>query len=126
MILLRKNQANKIVVTLSELANPSLPNNWLFVFQKEQSKGEYTYKIQLTDVSVNTDRYNEFSLTLPTDLDIPKVGDYMYSVYQMPDELSTDETEGELVERGKMRLKDAETVVPTFEADTNTPIYAAQ
>lgn len=126
MILLWKNQANKIVVTLSELANPSLPNNWLFVFQKEQSKGEYTYKIQLTDVSVNTERYNEFELTLPTDIDIPKAGDYMYSVYQMPDGTSTDETEGELVERGKMRLKEAKEATPTFEADTNTPIYAAQ
>lgn len=125
MLLLRKATSNRIVVTLHELRSESLPNNWLFVFSLDQSLGdaEYTYRIQLTDVSTNPDDYNQFTLVEGVDLTIPLTGDYLYKVYQMPDAVSLDETQGVLVETGKMKLTDVADEIPTYLVASNTSIY---
>lgn len=106
MILLRKNQLNKIAVTLSELKNDLIPSNWLFVFHLEQSQGddEYVYRLQLPDLNVTDNRYNYFELTEGTDVTFALEGFYQYYCYQMPDAISTDENDGQLVEVGKMLL----------------------
>lgn len=125
MILLRQSQTNKITVTLNELKSVNLPDYWLFVFTNEQSK-TYEYALQLTDESVSTDRYNYFTLIEGTDVTFKFLGDYEYNVYQMPNNVSTDKTDGLLVETGKMRLiKATETEIPTFIVDTNTNIHDA-
>ena len=123
MILLRQDQSNKITVTLNELKNENLPNNWLFVFDNAQSD-TYQYKIQLVDESLSTDRYNLFTLIEGTDLNFTFLGDYSYYVFQMPNEVSTDPDDGQLVETGIMRLiESTETVIPTYIVDSNTNIY---
>ena len=122
MILLRKSQSNTIALTLSELANPNDPNNWLFVFTKEQSDA-YTYAVQLVDVSVSPNSYNLFTLIEGNDITFEFLGDYSYICYQMPDNISIDPTDGLEVERGKMRLLDTEVLIPTFTSTSNNNIY---
>ena len=122
MILLNKDQSNQIALTLSELANPSLANNWLFRFILEQDKS-YEYLSFLTDENANIERFNLFTLVEPTDIDFKFKGDYAYYIYQMPDTNDTDYLRGELVEEGKMRLLNIITPTPTFTPTTTTPIY---
>lgn len=124
MILLQQGQLNKIAVTLSELKSDLLPNNWLFVFYYEQSQGDeqYSKRAQLPDLSVSTVRYNYFELTEGVDITFDKTGDYEYFVYQMPNDTSTDESIGELVETGKMTLKGAQDVQYTYNVPSNTYI----
>jgi len=124
MILLQQNQLNRIAVTLSELKSDLLPNNWLFVFYYEQSQGDeqYSKRAQLPDLSVSTVRYNYFELTEGVDITFDKTGDYEYFVYQMPNDTSTDESIGELVETGKMTLKGAKDVQYTYNVPSNTYI----
>jgi hypothetical protein len=95
-----KGQTSRLVVTLSELANPENPNNWLFVFKKDQ--GAQVYKTYLTDVSPSPQNYNEFEFD-ETDLNM-MTGDYMYKAYQMPNGGSEDESEGLEVEIGKAKV----------------------
>lgn len=121
MIYLLQNQPKLVSLTLSELANPSDPSNWLFVFELEQNDG-YTYKKQFTDISAYPESYNRFLITPGTDIVFEIEGDYKYSVYQMPDAISTDETLGLLVESGKMRLESIETELPTYTVNTDAKI----
>jgi len=124
MILLQQNQLNRIAVTLSELKSELLPSNWLFVFYYEQSQGDeqYSKRAQLPDLSVSTKRYNYFELTEGVDVTFDKVGDYEYFVYQMPNDTSTDESLGELVETGKMKLIGVEDVNHVYNIPSNTYI----
>lgn len=124
MILLQQNQLNRIAVTLSELKSELLPNNWLFVFYYEQSQGDeqYSKRAQLPDISVSTARYNYFELTEGVDITFEKTGDYEYFVYQMPNDTSTDESIGEIVETGKMTLKGAQDVQYAYNVPSNTYI----
>jgi len=122
MIQLTKDQSNTIALTLSELANESLPNNWLFRFQLVQSKTTYEYLGFLVADS-NSERYNQFTLVEPDDFNFRSKGDYLYEVYQMPDTDDTDFTRGTLVENGMMRLSDAVVVTPTFTPNTEANIY---
>lgn len=125
MIVLQKSQVNTIAVTLTELKDEALPDFWLFVFSLDQSQGDedYTYRLQLTDTSTATNRYNLFTLEEGVDVTFTLEGDYKYQVYQMPDGVSTDETEGVLVETGKMRLLGADEVDSIYSVSTNTSIY---
>jgi hypothetical protein len=122
MLLIQKTTTNTLTVTLNEKATTSLPYNWLFVFELEQSD-VYTYPVYLTDTSLYPERYNEFSLEEGVDVTFKYTGDYKYQVYQMPDGGSTDTSLGRLVETGKARVKETSTPVPTFEATTTTDIY---
>jgi len=124
MILLQQGQLNKIAVTLSELKSDLLPNNWLFVFYYEQSQGDeqYSKRVQLPDLSVSTNRYNYFELTEGSDITFDITGDYEYFVYQMPNDTSIDESLGELVETGKMKLVGAEDVNYVYNVPSNTYI----
>tara|TARA_R110000868_G_scaffold279203_1_gene539268 strand:- start:16576 stop:16833 length:258 start_codon:yes stop_codon:yes gene_type:complete len=79
--------------------------------------------IFLTDENTNFERFNLFTLDLPTDIVFKFKGDYTYYVYQMPDTNDTDYLRGEQVEFGKMRLLDTVIATPTFTPTTDTPIY---
>ena len=116
-----KGQLNTIVLTLSELANPSVANNWLFVFTQEQNH-EIIGVTFLTDNSIHTDRYNEFELDEPTDVEFPFLGAYQYEVYQMPNTESTDYSNALRVEIGKVLVVDAETTI-SYDAQITNDIY---
>jgi len=110
------------VLTLSELANPLIENNWLFVFTREQNH-EVVTSIQLVDISSFPESFNEFVLDEPTDVEFPSVGDYMYQCYQMPDDISTDYLDGFLVEVGKVRVFDTEETLSVYDAQITNRIY---
>lgn len=120
---MKQDTENQIAVTLSELKSDLLPENWLFRFVLDQDDF-YEYLIYLTDESPAPARYNLFTLIEGVDVDFKFIGDYLYEVYQMPEGDSVDYTLGVKVENGKMRLLEAEIIpIPTFEPNTETPIY---
>lgn len=110
-----------LVLTLSELANPNVANNWLFVFTREQNN-KVIDAIFLDDISNSTDRYNEFLLVEPTDIEFPSLGAYQYEVYQMPDTDSTDYSNALRVEIGKVLVVDTETTI-SYDAQITNDIY---
>ena len=96
---LQKNELNLIVLTLKELQTLDSPY-WLFVFRNEENLINYQ-SILLTDLSTSTERFNEFELTLPTDLDL-KQGDYIYKVYEQTSNSNLDpDLADNLCETGK-------------------------
>lgn len=121
-----KNQQNKFVLTLSELASEELENNWLFIITREQTKEE-VFRGQLPDVSPSPERYNKFEFTEGEgeDIDFQTPGDYEYNCYQMPDDESTDETEGIHVEVGKIRVVESQEIIG-YEASTTGKAYSGQ
>jgi hypothetical protein len=110
-----KGQVNRLVVTLSEVANLENPLNWFFVFTKDQ--GGQVYKTYLEDHSPAYLNYNMFNLDEV--LLGMMTGDYEYRAYQMPNGGSEDESEGLLVETGKARVV-SPTVIPTAYKRTQT------
>lgn len=119
-----KNQANTLILTLSELANPSIPSNWLFVFTRDQNNTIYG-ALQLADISSFTDRYNEFTLTegVNDDIEFPNVGDYQYECYQMPNDTSVNPLDGTIVEVGKVRVFDTEEEIIAYDAQITNKVY---
>lgn len=115
-----KGQVSRLTVTLSELADASLPNIWLFVFKKDQ--GEQTYKVFLEDISEAEESYNQFLINEPLDVDF-MTGDYSYKVYQMPDEDDTDESRGVLVEIGKARIVKNDSATASFRINKERKSY---
>lgn len=115
-----KDQANTLILTLSELASDELPNNWLFLFTDEQTL-EVVGTLYLTDISSYTERYNEFVLIEPTDVEFT-AGDFQYEVFQMPNGGSTDTDLGLLVEIGKVRVVVDEEIV-SYTAQTINKKY---
>lgn len=123
MLLIRKGLPNALVLTLSELASPNLPNNWLFRFVLDQSD-EYEYLLQLNDVAPQgQNQYNLFVLNEGVDVTFQFLGDYLYEVYQMPNSTSTDYTLGHKVEIGKMRVIEMEEARSEFDVNINFKIY---
>jgi hypothetical protein len=116
-----KGQENRLVLTLSELADVDLPNNWLFVFTKDQ--GGEQYKLFLTDVSPFEEVYNQFALTEGSDVTFADNGDYKYEVYQMPDTDDLNQTRGQLVEVGKLRVVPASIERPAYTPNKNKHVY---
>lgn len=118
-----KNQQNKFVLTLSELASEDLPNNWLFVIKREQTNEEI-FRGQLEDVSPSPNRYNKFVFTEGSEgeIDFGLKGDYEYNCYQMPDQESTDEIEGIHVEIGKIRVVETQEII-SYGAETTNKAY---
>ena len=119
-----KNQANTLILTLSELANPSIPSNWLFVFTREQNN-TVAGSLQLVDISAFTDRYNEFTLTegVNDDIEFPNIGDYQYECYQMPDNTSVNPADGTRVEIGKVRVFDTDEEIIAYDAQITNKVY---
>lgn len=84
MLLIKKNQVNTLVVTVSqnaELVNPE----WLFSFTHIFSKDQVRFIA--TDVSVHKTRYDEFIINEGTgvnDVNFPFQGLYTYGIYEQP------------------------------------------
>jgi hypothetical protein len=84
MILLKTNQLNKIVVTVSqnaELANPE----WLFSFTHIFSKRRVT--MILSNISTHRVRYDEFEFIEgqnPGEIAFPYTGQYNYGIWEQP------------------------------------------
>lgn len=86
MLLLNQESQNKIVLSLSQLVTISSPN-YLFSFFHQQKREYFNFYLEAVSSS---DRFDLFSLSLPSDIDLPK-GNYMYTVYESEDTIiSTD------------------------------------
>ena len=114
-------QLNKLAVTLSELKNENLPNNWLFNFVHDQSEKQYFIYLNDQATIEEQERFNLFFLDEGTDLTFDYEGDYHYFVYQMPDGGSFDTDEGQLVEQGIAIVKRDQEIIPEFEPITISP-----
>jgi hypothetical protein len=84
MILLKTNQANTMVVTVSQNATISNPE-WLFSFTHIFSKQQVRFIP--TDISSHRVRYDEFVFVEGTGagkIQFPYEGQYTYGIYQQP------------------------------------------
>jgi len=110
MILLQTATANNITVTLKEKQTLETPY-FLFVFNYE-ADDTIQYAIILSDLSSYTYRYNMFTLNLPTDIDIKTAGDYEYRIFEQTSDSNIDpDLADNLLETGKMRLKETSTTI---------------
>ena len=107
MIHLEKNSTKDISVTLKEKQTLDSP---FFLFEFIHEATETNYTVILDDVSSYTYRSNEFSCTLPTDVDIQEEGDFIYNIYEQEDNVNLDvDNTTSLLETGKMRVKTEDT-----------------
>jgi len=120
-LIIDKGVANELCVTLSELMDEDIAQNWLFVFTK--LSGNTIYKTFLTDETDFPGRYNLFTLTEGSEVTFSETGQYKYEVYQMPDTDDTDQTRGVFVESGKLTVNKATIVRPTKSADKTRVSY---
>lgn len=81
MIYIKKGEVNQIILTLTEVS--TLPNPYyLFVFYNEMDKDNYTiFTFCGPDLSAYPERFNQFALDDPNDLDLMK-GQYIYEIYE--------------------------------------------
>jgi hypothetical protein len=84
MLLIKTNQRNTLVVTVSQ--NATIPNpEWLFSFTHIFSKRQVRFIG--TDISVHRSRYDEFEFIEGTGagkIQFPYEGLYTYGIYQQP------------------------------------------
>jgi hypothetical protein len=117
-ILIYKQSQSEFVVTLSELAINSLPLRWLFVFKNDTSM--FTHKVVLEDVSTST-LFNKFVYNEAIHGEL-ETGDYSYHAYQVAED-ATDETEGHLVEIGKLKVIELENVRPAYHVQVGRKVF---
>lgn len=111
---LRLNTANNFGVTAKELATVE---TFFYLFRFFLIQDNKNFLIQLTPTNPTSNRYDDFILTLPTDLDLP-VGHYHYFVYQSVIDGSLD-FEGLLeLENGKTWIPDDAPARVEFDSDT--------
>lgn len=101
-----------------------MEKNWLILFQNEQSKNISGFCL-LSDLSTSPDSFNQFEITEGIHVILGIVGDYQYSVYQMPTDTDTNYlSNGFLVETGKMRLiKENETEIKQYTSENDVKIF---
>jgi hypothetical protein len=115
MLRIQKNSTTSLIVTVTELTTVS-PVYYLFEFEHQQSF-EKEYCI-LTNISTNTERYDEFSLVDGVDVTFPFDGYYIYRIYQQTSSVNLDpELSDGLVEEGRAHV---------FETDSPSNEYNEQ
>lgn len=81
MINILNNNINLVSLTLTEKTDPIDFVKWdLYLYFKEDKQLKHTFELdENDDLSLNTERYNQFELDFTT-LDLPR-GEYDYFVY---------------------------------------------
>jgi hypothetical protein len=115
MLLLEKSAASELVLTLKEKTTVSNPT-YLFVFQSDNSGVSYSVIAADEATTAQKERFNQFTITegvndqLNGSVLLGPVGTYHYFVYAQTSTTNLDaDLANELVERGEMRLVNAET-----------------
>jgi hypothetical protein len=111
MIYIKKNQTNKVILTLSESSNIQSPN-YLFVFENEYRLEDEPIYWTSQDKSGHTNRFNEFELvesstgstTGGTSSLNLIAGQYKYSIYESNtvNPQTIENTSGRIIETGRM------------------------
>ena len=106
MIYINKDEVNNIVLTLSEVSTLANPY-YLFVFQNEMNPESDAILFTTTDVSTYPERFNQFLLDEPVDVELIK-GQYSYSVYEsLVPPVTIEDTTGIVIEEGRMVVSGA-------------------
>jgi hypothetical protein len=120
MIHLTKGQTNTIIMTLTEkqlLYNP----NYLFVFTNRSSNNIIKFVVlNVSDLSLYKDRYNEFSIVTNTNFSSALEGQYTYEVYEQASTSNTNITGLNKLETGIMWLSGS---TLTYNQYTTTDTY---
>jgi hypothetical protein len=118
--LIQRNQLNTLCLTVKELSDPSLGENYLFRFTNDQSNQQILTQIPL---AYSNSRYDLFTFMEGTDVDFPLVGDYTYEVFQVPDEDTLDPEDGIPVEIGKIEFNETITTPDAPVLNNETAVY---
>ncbi len=106
MIYINKDEVNNIVLTLSEVSTLTNPY-YLFVFQNEMNPESDPILFTTTDISAYPERYNQFLLDEPVDVELVK-GQFTYSVYEsLVPPVTIEDTTGQVIEEGRMVVSGA-------------------
>ena len=110
-----------MIVTVTELTTVS-PVHYLFEFEHQQSfDKEYCI---LTNISTNTERYDEFSLVDGVDVTFPYDGYYIYRIYQQTSSVNLDpELSDGLVEEGRAHVFETDSPSNEYNEQTIVNIY---
>ena len=118
MIKLERDAATTFVATVTELTTIANPE-YLFEFVEEQT--DESYYCILSDTSLYTTRYNEFTITDGTDLDFPIDGYYTYKVYEQANGSGNlDPTGLTMVEKGRAHVYTTDTDPNEYEDTSET------
>ena len=128
MILINKDSSNVRSFTLNELVEGSDPFDFLFSFTNDTTNQTVTF--HATDISVATERYNQFDIIETTvedlynaEVTLSPEGYWSYIVYQMPQEsppnLNPDDAV-KILEIGKVLVKGEAPTNATFTTNDNT------
>jgi len=106
MIILRvDNAAQRFVVTLNEKKTLSSAH-FLFVFTNTTTKQQVKIVIDdIADLSNYPERFNEFQINMPVVFAGMPTGQWQYEVYEQTNDVNTNPTGLNMVERGKMVLE---------------------
>jgi hypothetical protein len=123
MILINKNSANTVVLTLtekSELTNPF----YLFEFTSDLTKDKVYFISE--DTSLHKHRYNRFTITetanadnLQGEIELNSEGFWSYKIYESETQ-TLDPDNLNIVEVGKVKVVGVSTDKPVFEAEEKT------
>ena len=110
-----------MIVTVTELTTVT-PVYYLFEFEHQQSF-EKVYCI-LTNISTNTERYDEFTIEDSVDVTFPYDGYYIYRVYQQTSSsnLDPDLSDG-LVEEGRAHVYEIDSPANEYNENITFNIY---
>lgn len=118
MLKLQRDAATTFVITVTELTTISNPE-YLFEFIEEQT--DESYYCILSDTSLYTGRYNEFTITDGTDLNFPIDGYYTYKVYEQSNGSGNlDPTGLTMVEEGRAWVYLDDSPANEYEDTTET------
>lgn len=126
MILINKGEANNIILTLNEKRTIDNPY-YIFKFVNDDTNVSKVF--YSADLSDNTDRYNQFTITegtpenlLTGTVSLP-VGFYHYTVYESETITLNLNLVGEVVELGKVKVQETSTThsfTPTYNTTKST------
>ena len=130
MILLNKDEINRVIVTASE--NVTIPSPVYFLFEIISDDTLSPKYFTAADVSGNTCRYNEFLIEVTTGtedlttgvINLPLSGYYKYNIYQQDIEFNVDPSlAGDIVETGKLYLRGDDKPVKTEYTNNDNNNY---
>lgn len=118
--LISKNQLNTLCLTVKELSDLSLGENYLFRFTNDQSQQTILKQIPLT---YTNSRYDLFTFLEGTDISFPLAGDYTYEVFQVPNNTTLNPDEGIRVEIGKIEFNETTTTPASPDLNNEIAVY---
>ena len=121
MLRILKDSTSNLIVTVTELTTVS-PVYYLFEFEHEQSFLKY-YCI-LSNISLATERYDEFDIIDGVDVNFDYDGYYTYRIYQQTSSSNLDPTLSDgIVEEGRAHVYVIDSPGNEFTSNITYNIY---